>query len=133
MKYSIITNYHDYNSKISCNNKGVITLTLTPTNINDISLSTNIITKSYKTSFDNIYCTEYFRKGNEFLYKYTKYKPNNRFVSSNDYKVISTSSHVIPVYTKKFDISRYKYIKNSIYKHRYERLYKKLNSYKNYL
>ena len=32
MRYTVLTNFDNYTSDISCNNKGVITLTLTPNN-----------------------------------------------------------------------------------------------------
>lgn len=94
MRYTVLTNFDNYTSDISCNNKGVITLTLTPNKIKEISSKTNIITKKRETRFDSRYCTLYQKKDDEFLYKYTNHKPNNRLIESD--KVIDIKEHNIP-------------------------------------
>lgn len=96
MRYTVLTNFDNYTSEISCNNKGVITLTLTPNKIKEISTKTNIITKKRETNFDSKYCTLYKKKDNEFLYKYTNHKPCNRIVETESEKVVKVMVHNIP-------------------------------------
>ena len=53
MKYVVLTNFNDYDSKISCDNYGIITLKLIPKRINDIRLKDNYFKKKRGTLLPN--------------------------------------------------------------------------------
>ena len=122
MKVSILTNFDDYDNKISCDKYGVITLTLTPKRVNEINLHHSIFNNK-ETLFKEKYCTLYKKSDNEFLYKYTNYMPNNNF----DYDVVNIEKHMIPynfdnVYhrkTFKSIKSKYYYNKMTYYREKY--------------
>ena len=130
MRYTVLTNFDNYTSSISCNNKGVITLTLTPNKIKEISTKTNIITKKRETWFDSKYCTLYKKKDNELLYKYTNYKPNNRIIESHKEKVVKTVIHKIPSEeVLLFPWTRREYLLRNYHYRKAERLRNKYYSY----
>lgn len=126
MRYTVLTNFDNYTSSISCNNKGVITLTLTPNKIKDISRKTNIITKKRETRFDSKYCTLYKKSDSEFLYKYTNYKPNNQILD----KILNVSIHNIPSDLElDFPWTRKDYLLRNYHFRKSERLKNKYYSY----
>lgn len=96
MRYTVLTNFDNYTSNISCSNKGVITLTLTPNRIKDISSKTNIITKKRETYFDSKICTSYKKNDSEFLFKFTNYVPDNTTTQFNSYEVLNIEKFIIP-------------------------------------
>lgn len=126
MRYTVLTNFDNYTSNISCNNKGVITLTLTPNKIQDISRKTNIITKKRETRFDSKYCTLYKKSNNEYLYKYTDYEPNNHSLD----KVVKVSVHNIPSDEElSFPWTRTEYLLKNYHFKKSEKLRNKYYSY----
>lgn len=131
MRYTVLTNFGNYTSNISCNQKGVITLTLTPNRINEISRRTNIITKKMDTFFHTKYCTCYVKNENDILYKYTDHEPNN----SNLDQVKNIYVHTIPSEEDRFfTCSRSNYLLRSYHYKRAEKLRRKYHNYeKKYL
>lgn len=126
MRYTVLTNFANYTSNISCNNKGVITLTLTPNKIKDISRRVNIITKKRETFFDSKYCTLYKKSDNELLYKYTDYEPDNSFKK----QIVNTYIHEIPEEKElSFPWTRKEYLLRNYHYRKSEKLRKKCDSY----
>ena len=132
MWYTVLTNFSDYTSNISCNNKGVITLTLTPTKIKDISTKTNIITKKRETSFDSKICTSYKKSDSEYLYKFTNHKPNEDTTQFNTYEVLGIEKFSIPSSEElKFPKTRREYLLTNYKNKKLNRLKNKYYSYLN--
>ena len=92
MKYVVLTNFNGYNSNISCDKYGVITLTLTPNRIKETRFRDSYLLRKRETKFNNMYCTIYKKSNNELLYKYTNHMPSNNF----NYEVLKIVQHKIP-------------------------------------
>lgn len=130
MRYTVLTNFSNYNADISCNKKGVITLTLTPERIKDISLKTNIITKKHGTSFDSKICTSYKKNDSEFLFKFTNHKPNEDTTQFQNYEVLGIDKFSIPNGKNlKFPKTRREYLLNNYRCRKLNKLHDKYYSY----
>lgn len=126
MRYTVLTNFDNYTSNISCNQKGVITLTLTPNKIHEISRRTNIITKKRETLFDTKYCTCYMKSENDILYKYTNHKPDN----SNLDQVSNIYTHNVPTDSELyFTCSRTDYLLKNYHYRKAQKLRSRYYSY----
>lgn len=123
MKFTVLTNFDNYESSINCDKFGVITLILKPKFIDNISFHTNFIKKRGSTIFKNKICTLYKKSSNEFLYKYTNHKPRlNNFGS----QFVEFYSHNIPTSNKYI----YHNLKHCLFKFYYD--YKARKSVKLY-
>ena len=125
MKFTVLTNFDDYESSINCDKFGIITLVLKPKYLKSINFKTNFLKKEGSTIFKKKVCTFYKKSDNEFLYKYT-----NRLPQLNTFKLkyVEHYNHIIPSSFK------YKYfgLKYSFFKFYYDyksnkicKLYKK--------
>lgn len=130
MRYTVLTNFDNYTSNISCNNKGVITLTLTPNRIKDISRKTNIVTKKRETYFDSKICTSYKKNDSEYLFKFTNHKPSQETTQFNTYEVLGIENFNIPTDKQlEFPKTRREYLINNYRNKKLNRLGEKYHLY----